>query len=53
MNTSRSNLTLEVKGMHCAGCVANVEKSLKAQPGVVEAVVNLATERALVYFESK
>lgn len=36
--------------MHCAGCVVAVEKSLKAQPGVVEAVVNLTTERALVRF---
>jgi Cu+-exporting ATPase len=51
MNTPRSKLTLEVKGMHCAGCVANVERSLKAQPGVVDAVVNLATERAFVHFE--
>lgn len=50
MNTSVSKLTLEVKGMHCAGCVAAVEKSLKAQSGVVDAAVNLTTERALVHF---
>ncbi len=50
MSTPTSKLTLEVKGMHCAGCVAAVEKSLKAQPGVVDAVVNLTTERALVHF---
>jgi Cu+-exporting ATPase len=50
MSTSTSKLTLEVKGMHCAGCVAAVEKSLKAQAGVVDAVVNLTTERALVHF---
>jgi len=50
MQTSAEKLTLEVKGMHCAGCVATVEKSLKAQPGVVEAAVNLTTERALVHF---
>jgi len=43
-----SQLTLEIAGMHCAGCVANVERSLKAQPGVAEAVVNLATKKALV-----
>ncbi len=43
-----SQLTLEIEGMHCAGCVANVERSLKAQPGVAEAVVNLATKKALV-----
>ncbi|MDZ7292615.1 MAG: heavy metal translocating P-type ATPase [candidate division KSB1 bacterium] len=50
MSNPTSKLTLEVKGMHCAGCVALVEKSLKAQPGVVDAVVNLTTERALVQF---
>ncbi|MDZ7362662.1 MAG: heavy metal translocating P-type ATPase [candidate division KSB1 bacterium] len=50
MQASAEKLTLEVKGMHCAGCVATVEKKLKAQPGVVEAAVNLTTERALVHF---
>lgn len=37
-----------VEGMTCASCVARVEKALKAVPGVVEATVNLATERATV-----
>ena len=43
-----SQRTLEIEGMHCAGCVANVERSLKAQPGVTDVVVNLATKKALV-----
>ena len=34
--------------MTCASCVGRVEKALKAVPGVTEAVVNLATERATV-----
>ncbi|MDX3925163.1 MAG: heavy metal translocating P-type ATPase [Shinella sp.] len=37
-----------VEGMTCASCVARVEKALKAVPGVMEASVNLATERATV-----
>lgn len=37
---------LPVTGMHCAACVASVEKTLRAAPGVVSATVNLATERA-------
>ncbi len=37
-----------VEGMHCAGCVSTVEKSLKALPGVADAVVNLATREACV-----
>ncbi len=39
---------LGVGGMTCASCVAHVEKALKAVPGVIEANVNLATERASV-----
>ena len=37
-----------VGGMTCASCVAHVEKALKSVPGVIEASVNLATERASV-----
>jgi len=39
---------LAVEGMTCASCVGRVEKALKAVPGVTEANVNLATERATV-----
>ncbi|WP_300087691.1 heavy metal translocating P-type ATPase [uncultured Nitrosomonas sp.] len=39
---------LAVEGMTCASCVARLERVLKAVPGVEEAVVNLATERATV-----
>ena len=41
-------LDLPVKGMHCAACVGKVERALKAVPGVTDATVNLATERARV-----
>ncbi|MGQ9424584.1 heavy metal translocating P-type ATPase [Gilvimarinus sp. F26214L] len=39
---------LVVEGMSCASCVGRVERALKAVPGVADAVVNLATERATV-----
>jgi P-type Cu+ transporter len=39
-------LQFEVGGMHCASCVARVEKALRQLPGVLEAQVNLATARA-------
>ncbi|MCM5557253.1 heavy metal translocating P-type ATPase [Pleomorphomonas sp. JP5] len=39
---------LAVEGMTCASCVGRVERALKAVPGVDEAVVNLATERATI-----
>ena len=44
--------TYAVKGMHCASCVQVIEKSLKRTPGIKEAVVNLATEKASVTFDS-
>jgi Cu+-exporting ATPase len=37
-----------VRGMTCASCVARVEKAVEKLPGVVEARVNLATDRATV-----
>jgi P-type Cu+ transporter len=39
---------LGVEGMHCASCVARVERELARTPGVVEAAVNLTTEEATV-----
>ncbi|APO74498.1 copper-transporting ATPase protein ActP 2 [Rhizobium etli 8C-3] len=44
--------TLEVlvDGMTCAACVSRVERALKALPGVVDASVNLATEKATVRY---
>ena len=43
-------VTLPIGGMTCASCVAHVEKALSRVPGVVEANVNLATEKATVTF---
>ncbi|MFB6272339.1 MAG: heavy metal translocating P-type ATPase [Salinibacter sp.] len=42
--------TLTVQGMSCASCVSTVESSLQALNGVVEASVNLATDRATVRY---
>jgi Cu+-exporting ATPase len=44
-------ILLPVTGMTCANCVATVERSLKKQPGVVSASVNLASERASVSYD--
>ncbi len=46
-STTRT-ISLSIKGMSCASCVGRVERTLKALPGVAEATVNLATERAIV-----
>ncbi len=41
-------LRLSIGGMACAGCVAAVEKALRAVPGVAEATVNFADRTATV-----
>ncbi len=42
-------LTLSIKGMSCAACVARVEDTLKTVPGVSDAQVNFATHQATVH----
>ena len=44
--------TYGVEGMHCAGCVASVEKSLLGLKGVHSALVNLILENVSVETES-
>src|SRR5215216_589528 len=42
--------TFSVTGMTCASCVGRVERALENVPGVLEASVNLANERARVEY---
>ena len=44
--------SLQIEGMHCAGCANSVEKALSEVEGVGKASVNLATEKAFVEFEN-
>ena len=44
-------LDLPIEGMTCSACVARLENALVQAPGVVEANVNLALERASVAFD--
>ena len=41
-------LEINIEGMSCASCVEHVESALRKVPGVIEAQVNLATERATI-----
>ena len=50
MKRTNHELTLPVAGMTCASCAAHIEKALLDVPGVAQANVNLATERATVRF---
>ncbi len=39
-----------IAGMTCASCVARVERAIRRLPGVLEASVNLATEKASIAY---
>src|SRR5215218_9208836 len=43
-----ARITIPVTGMTCASCVGRVERALEKVPGVLEARVNLASEKATV-----
>ena len=47
-----TSVSIGIGGMHCASCVASVEKSLMAAEGVVSANVNLVAESAQIQFDS-
>jgi len=48
---NEGNTTLALEGMTCASCAMRIEKGLKKVPGVINAQVNLATERATVIYD--
>ena len=43
--------TYPIQGMHCASCVRVIERSPSKTPGVIDASVNLATEKATVKYD--
>jgi Cu+-exporting ATPase len=46
-----SDVTFPVTGMTCAACARTIERTLQRVPGVEDASVNLATNRATVRFD--
>jgi P-type Cu+ transporter len=50
-STPQQTATLDVGGMTCAACQANVQRALTRKPGVVDASVNLMTGEARVIFD--
>jgi P-type Cu+ transporter len=45
-----NTVTIPITGMTCASCAGRVEKALKKVPGVLNASVNLASEKATVEY---
>jgi Cu+-exporting ATPase len=50
-DSASTTLDLNVTGMTCAACQANVQRALTRQPGVADAAVNLMTGQARVIFD--
>jgi len=46
-----NKIVLPVQGITCASCVATVERALNGVPGVANATVNFATEKATVVYD--
>jgi copper chaperone CopZ len=44
-------IKMEVSGMHCASCAANIERSLKKVKGVKNASVSLLLKKCMVECE--
>jgi Cu+-exporting ATPase len=49
-DVATAKVELPITGMTCANCVQNVERALRKVDGVLQASVNLATERATVEY---
>ncbi len=50
--TSLKKAEFSIQGMTCQSCVSVIERGLKKVDGITNPVVNLATEKASVYFDS-
>lgn len=51
--TGKSERTsLVISGMHCSSCASIIERQLKKVPGVAEAKVNFASEKASVLYDT-
>jgi Cu+-exporting ATPase len=46
-----TQINIDIKGMSCASCVNRIEKALNKNPSVLNASVNLATEKARVEYD--
>jgi len=48
---NKQRMSLKIEGMHCASCVATIEKTLLAKDGVIKATVSLLDEKAVVEYD--
>ena len=48
----KHRMSMKIEGMHCASCVATIEKSLLNEDGVISATVSLLDEKAVIEYDS-
>ena len=48
-----SELLVNIEGISCQACVANIERKVKKLDGIISAEVNLATNRGRFFYDSK
>ncbi len=51
ISEKKEKIELNVSGMHCAGCAAGIEGTLKGLEGIISASVNFATSKAYVEYD--
>lgn len=51
VDSTSKRVNLSLTGMHCASCANIIERSVKKVPGVQQASVNFAAEKALVTYD--
>lgn len=49
---AKRKISLSLSGMHCASCAGIIERSLRKVPGVAQANVNFAAEKAIIVFDN-
>jgi len=53
VSAASAEVSIAVGGLRCAACAQRVERELRAAPGVRDATVSFATQRALVRFDAR
>ena len=53
MNNKQARASILISGMHCSSCASLVERELQKEPGIIDAKVNFATEKATINFDAE
>ncbi len=48
----KESIELDISGMHCAGCAAGIEGTLKNLPGIISVSVNFATSKGYIEYDA-